>query len=247
MKTLKRILIATFILMMILPCCLAEEATAYETLEEGSRGVAVVGLQKYLAGLGYLEGNTDGIYGKKTAAAVSAFQKAEGLEETGIADSATQALLYSKELPLTTEELLVQSLKISNSHTIKLDAVRTFEKEASFTEPGPGHWFVDNGERETLAVMLYFDMFETISVSESLFDVTYIAYNADADEYLLCYKAFEAGKDCWVLYPADAESVECFIADAQDDAAIEVLYAEGGFEYAPLNGDNVMALVMSLS
>lgn len=71
----------------------------YEQLEIGSRGDTVVELQKYLIALGYLDGSADGIYGNGTAGGVSSFQKAEGLEETGVADSETQARLFAKELP----------------------------------------------------------------------------------------------------------------------------------------------------
>ena len=75
------------------------EEETYDTLEIGSRGDAVVELQKYLIALGYLDGAADGIYGKGTAGGVSRFQKAEGMEETGIADSQMQNRLFSKELP----------------------------------------------------------------------------------------------------------------------------------------------------
>lgn len=78
----------------------AETATVeYEKLEVGSRGDAVVALQKHLIALGYLTGSADGVYGKGTAGGVSKFQKAEGLSETGVADSETQAKLFAKELP----------------------------------------------------------------------------------------------------------------------------------------------------
>lgn len=71
-----------------------ETATVeYEKLEVGSRGDAVVALQKHLIALGYLTGSADGIYGNGTAGGVSKFQKAEGLTETGIADAETQKLL----------------------------------------------------------------------------------------------------------------------------------------------------------
>ena len=43
-------------------------------------------LQEKLIELGYLEGKADGIYGDSCVKAVTAYQKANGLEETGIAD-----------------------------------------------------------------------------------------------------------------------------------------------------------------
>lgn len=68
----------------------------YETLEVGSRGENVKTLQKKLIELGYLTGSADDIYGNGTAAGVKSFQSAEGVEQTGVADSETQVKLFSK-------------------------------------------------------------------------------------------------------------------------------------------------------
>lgn len=73
-----------------------ETANSYELLEVGSKGDAVVSLQKKLIDLGFLSGNADGIYGNATAEGVRQFQESEGLPETGKADAATQERLYSK-------------------------------------------------------------------------------------------------------------------------------------------------------
>lgn len=72
------------------------DVPTYETLDVGSKGDAVKALQEKLIALGYLDGGADGIYGKGTAGAVQKFQAAEGLPETGTADSATQEKLFSK-------------------------------------------------------------------------------------------------------------------------------------------------------
>lgn len=71
-------------------------AVAFEALQIGSRGDAVVSLQKKLIDLGFLSGNADGIYGNATAEGVRQFQESEDLPETGEADAATQERLYSK-------------------------------------------------------------------------------------------------------------------------------------------------------
>ncbi len=63
-------------------------------LKQGSRGETVVQLQQKLIDLGFLNDVADGSYGPKTAAAVSAFQAANGLNPTGIADTQTQQLLF---------------------------------------------------------------------------------------------------------------------------------------------------------
>ena len=62
---------------------------------EGARGPEVERMQARLAELGYLTDAVDGIYGKQTTQAVSAFQDLNALAPTGIADSATQAAIAS--------------------------------------------------------------------------------------------------------------------------------------------------------
>ena len=56
----------------------------------------VAGLQSDLTTLGYYSGDIDGIYGPETTAAVTAFQKAVGLPQTGLPDPATQKAMSEK-------------------------------------------------------------------------------------------------------------------------------------------------------
>ena len=65
-------------------------AAVYRT---GSTGDTVVTIQKKLIRWGYLDGEADGIYGSRTAAAIRHFQKANGLTPDGIAGPATLAAL----------------------------------------------------------------------------------------------------------------------------------------------------------
>ncbi len=62
-------------------------------LKSGSRGSAVTSLQEQLKAAGFDPGPIDGIYGSKTAAAVKAYQKANGLAVDGIAGPKTFASL----------------------------------------------------------------------------------------------------------------------------------------------------------
>ena len=52
-------------------------------------------LQQKLIQMGYLKDSADGVFGKKTAAAVTAFQKANNLKADGIVGSQTQNKLNS--------------------------------------------------------------------------------------------------------------------------------------------------------
>ena len=66
--------------------------------------VLVEKAQQHLIELGYLAGGADGMYGEKTRAAVSKFQKDEGLTESGRFNDATLNALYTKKAPKEIEE-----------------------------------------------------------------------------------------------------------------------------------------------
>ncbi len=72
----------------------AAAASVYPLLYSGSQGDAVKALQSALKELGFYTGSVDGSYGSGTRGAVEAFQKKNGLSQTGVADDAVQALLY---------------------------------------------------------------------------------------------------------------------------------------------------------
>lgn len=76
-----------------------------EELAEGARGDEVERFQQRLADLGYLSGTVDGIYGKQTTRAVSAFQDLNGLTVTGTADDATQTAVFSSQAEALPEGL----------------------------------------------------------------------------------------------------------------------------------------------
>ena len=73
-------------------------------LRVGATGSDVTSLQKQLIELGYLSGTADGIYGKKTAEAVKAFQKASKLSADGVAGEKTLSTLSSKASSSSKEE-----------------------------------------------------------------------------------------------------------------------------------------------
>lgn len=87
---------------------LAKENAEVLPLADGSHGEAVSRLQRALKELGYYKGNSDGAFGDETQAAVYRFQLANGLQETGIADSAALLRLYA-ETPITWAEFLEES------------------------------------------------------------------------------------------------------------------------------------------
>ena len=77
----------------------AIRAGGYTLLQEGDSGEAVTRLQTRLVELGYANGTPNGRYASATVSAVKLFQRAVGLEETGVATAALQALLYADDAP----------------------------------------------------------------------------------------------------------------------------------------------------
>jgi peptidoglycan hydrolase-like protein with peptidoglycan-binding domain len=74
-------------------------ATAQPLLRTGSRGAAVVSLQRRLTTLHYDVGPIDGVFGYSTYHGVVAFQKVNGLVRDGIVGPRTWAALASPVIP----------------------------------------------------------------------------------------------------------------------------------------------------
>lgn len=66
------------------------------TLRHGSRGAAVVELQRRLAALGFSPGAADGIFGSRTKAAVMEFQRSRRIAVDGIVGQQTWGQLYGR-------------------------------------------------------------------------------------------------------------------------------------------------------
>ncbi len=75
------------------------DTSDYAELQRGDRdgddSASIITLQNKLIEMGYLRDTADGVYGANTESAVAAFQRNNGLTETGVADGATQNLLYN--------------------------------------------------------------------------------------------------------------------------------------------------------
>lgn len=72
----------------------APATVEYKTLRKGDRSEDVVIMQIALAELGYLTGAADGNFGTGTETAVKNFQKAQGLDDDGIAGRLTLEALF---------------------------------------------------------------------------------------------------------------------------------------------------------
>ena len=97
MKDIKRVCALLLALLLLLGCACAEELSA------GAKGEAVERLQQRLYYLGFLSIQPDGDYGPKTVEAVTDFQaffrqRGYNLRGDGVADEATQTLLFNDEV-----------------------------------------------------------------------------------------------------------------------------------------------------
>ncbi len=101
-------------------------------LASGSNGVEVARLQKRLKALGYLGGSADGVYGKQTANAVTAFQRRNKLTEDGVAGETTQRTLFSSAALKQVKPAKPYMLKVSTSNQ-KVYAYAWNEKDAAYT------------------------------------------------------------------------------------------------------------------
>ena len=79
---------------------------ARHDLRTGDEGSAVSRMQTRLNALGYTTDPADGIYGGGTARALRIFQYYSGLDQTGIADAATLAKLYSGDAKVPDNAML---------------------------------------------------------------------------------------------------------------------------------------------
>ena len=91
MKNMKRwIAVLAVLCLMVLPF-----ASLADTLKKGSKGEDVEQVQEWLTELGYLNDVIDGKFGKKTEAAVKAFQKTIGVKQDGkLTDEQQEELMF---------------------------------------------------------------------------------------------------------------------------------------------------------
>ncbi len=81
-----------------------KEDTSNSVLKKGSEGSQVLKLQERLAELNYYNGEISGYFDAKTRTAVQMFQKAEGLEDDGIAGTETLNAIYEDDATKNVEK-----------------------------------------------------------------------------------------------------------------------------------------------
>jgi len=102
-------------------------STVKRTLRRGSQGDDVRELQETLNARGYDCGTADGVFGKKTEAAVKAFQAANGLTADGVVGRKTWAALETEQILYTVTCTGVTEAQVSKIMAICPNAVAVKE------------------------------------------------------------------------------------------------------------------------
>lgn len=100
----------------------SEKALASANLSWGSQGAEVVTLQNALNNQGYWCGETDGVFGPQTYAAVVTFQKAKGLYTDGIVGPNTKAGLGLNENKTATTTPSRAGSSVNRGRTLTMTA-----------------------------------------------------------------------------------------------------------------------------
>ena len=86
----------------------------------GSSGAEVLALEERLGALSYLAGPIDGVFDRATGHGVMAFQKAEGLQPTGVADASTMIRMQSATKPKPAYSQPYQHLEVDIKRQVVL-------------------------------------------------------------------------------------------------------------------------------
>ena len=101
----------------------------YALLQWGDSSDAVSALQKRLKELGFYTGEADGVFSDDMVATIKNFQRAAGLEETGVATVELQELAFSDYAPLSPEKAAEVQEEAAAAQVVINAAIRGDENE----------------------------------------------------------------------------------------------------------------------
>ncbi|MEE1200826.1 MAG: peptidoglycan-binding protein [Christensenellales bacterium] len=154
----------------------ASENEQLPLLQIGSAGDSVTLIQDQLKKLGYYGAPCDGLYGESTRQAVLRFQMANGLQETGIADSSVQLRLYAQE-PLAWTAFLESAVAEAGETGIHVRRLqRRLQKLGYFSGSCSG----DYGQSTTAAVQLFQERHGLEATGSADFQTCLILYSENA-------------------------------------------------------------------
>ena len=142
----------------------------YTTLRIGDDNASVEALQQRLTDLGYLDSDIPGSkFNESIASAVVLFQRACNMEQTGVADIATQSLLYG-------DNAQTYRIKRSDTGTDVLRLQQRLEELGYYTDRANGYF----GPNTEQAVMMFQAINELTVSGELDYDAWTILYSDDA-------------------------------------------------------------------
>ena len=128
------------------PAAATAPAAARPTLRLGSRGAAVVTLQKRLIALHYFDvSRADGVFGADTHHAVVAFQKVQGLGRDGIVGPATRAKLARPYAPAARYRLAAASVEVNLAKQVLYYLRGGAIQRIIDASTGSGTWYYSQG------------------------------------------------------------------------------------------------------
>lgn len=121
------------------------------SLSSGNSGDDVLGMQRELRELGYYDYEPDGKFGEATRRAVAQYQRANGLEATGVADSSTLMRLFESD-SVSYDEYVVSQCCVRGDSGAKVRGVqRRLNELGYFTGDSTGAY----GDNTYRAVALF--------------------------------------------------------------------------------------------
>ena len=153
--------------------------TDFEELSRGAKGAAVEALQQSLVDQGYTTSKVDGDFGGSCQRAVSAFQRAKGLKQTGVADPITQMHIYSsaKEVVNVTPVLdpdvmyapIIGKTDVDLNKAIEMGMILDYDDIS-------GEGMMSNGNA------IYYDVPVANDIDKCAFDITFGLYVKQGDD-----------------------------------------------------------------
>ena len=153
--------------------------TDYEELKRGSKGAAVEAMQTSLVAQGYTTSKVDGDFGGSCQRAVSAFQRAKGLKQTGVADPMTQMHIFSSEkevanvTPVLDPEVMFAP--IIGKTEVNLDSVIEMGLTLDYDDIA-GEGMMSNGNS------IFYDVPVANDIDKCAFDITFGLYVKQGDD-----------------------------------------------------------------
>lgn len=221
---------------------------AGKSIYSGNDGKDVKRLQASLKELGYYPYESDGKFGEGTRRSVAAYQRANGLEPTGVADASMLMRLYEGESIAYDEFVNSQCAKKGDSGANVKSLQQRLNELGYFTGDSTGS-YGDNTARAVTRFQRDNGLSETGSVDSATYEALFAPNAAPAKDDGALY-AGDTGDQVYSLqrqlkelgyYEAEPDGVY----DRATETAVMLFRAANGFVIAPDAGGEVLTILYS--